>query len=549
MPSQPDDLVGKLVVGRYRVLEPLGRGGMGTVYQAIHEAIEKKVALKVLRAEYSAKPDLVTRFQREAISASRIKHPNVLDVFDFGQLENGCFYLAMEFLEGRDLADELERLRVLPADRAIRIALQVCKALAAAHGRGVVHRDLKPENVFLQLSADGEDSIKIVDFGIAQLRSTEEIAQTEPTRRRLTRTGMIFGTPEYMSPEQAAGKHVDLRVDVYSTGIILYEMLTGAVPFTGDTFFGVLHSHLNDPLPPMRTLNPDVLASPELEAVIEKALAKSPDARFQSMKDLATALTHTPEANQLAAVARRSLPSVTLAEFDAAEKQSAREFDLSRRKLADSKADTAPAASAHTQALGTADERSGRSDTVLAGEAATAPRRSHLGLLALGALVVAGAAVLVGLRFVPPRTAPTVASSEQTPDLLSSGAPLVMPAFSSAELAPPAPSASALQGAGAVRLEVITDPPGAVVQKDGFQVCDETPCDVTAAPNETFTLEAKKGSLAGSAKVQAQRDQKVKIRLAAKGRPPAKNPKAPCYTEIVDPTGLKRIVPAPCPKP
>ena len=130
---------------------------------------------------------------------------------------------------------------MLTAERALRITLQVCKALAAAHARGVVHRDLKPENVFLQLTAEGEEQVKIVDFGIAQLRTNEEAAANEPQRRRLTRTGMIFGTPEYMSPEQAAGKHVDLRVDVYATGIILYEMLSGAVPFTGETFFGVLH--------------------------------------------------------------------------------------------------------------------------------------------------------------------------------------------------------------------------------------------------------------------------------------------------------------------
>ena len=282
MASQPDEVIGQLVAGRYRVLQRLGQGGMGTVYLAEHEAIEKKVAIKVLRPEYSAKADLVTRFQREAISASRIKHPNVLDVFDFGEIENGCFFLAMEFLEGADLADELERSRAISAERALRVILQVCKALAVAHAKGVVHRDLKPENVFLQVTADGEETVKIVDFGIAQLRSTEEAAATETSRRRLTRTGMIFGTPEYMSPEQAAGKQADLRVDIYATGIILFEMLTGAVPFTGDTFFAVLNSHMTAPLPPMRALNPDVVVSPELEAIISKALAKNPDERFQS---------------------------------------------------------------------------------------------------------------------------------------------------------------------------------------------------------------------------------------------------------------------------
>ncbi len=158
MHSQPDDLIGKVIAGRYKVLERLGRGGMGTVYLAEHEAIQKRVALKVLHPEFSAKPELVERFQREAISASRIKHMNVLDVFDFGQVENGCFFLAMEYLEGHDLADELEHHGVLEPEPRAAVTLQMCRALSAAHARGVVHRDLKPENVFLHATGDGEEA-------------------------------------------------------------------------------------------------------------------------------------------------------------------------------------------------------------------------------------------------------------------------------------------------------------------------------------------------------------------------------------------------------
>ena len=301
MLSQPDELIGTLVAERYRIKERLGRGGMGTVFLAEHEAIRKKVALKVLHPEYSAKPDLVERFQREAISASRVKHVNVLEVFDFGQLPNGCFYLAMEFLEGHDLADELERHKALAADRVLIIAKQICRALAAAHSRGVVHRDLKPENVFLSRTADGEEVVKIVDFGIAQLRSPDEAAKSEPTRRRLTRTGMIFGTPEYMSPEQAQGARSDHRVDVYATGVILFEMLTGAVPFTAETFLGVLQAHLNKPLLPMKHFYPEVQVSEELEAVIAHALEKDAEKRFAHMNDLAAALLDTPEGRRMRA--------------------------------------------------------------------------------------------------------------------------------------------------------------------------------------------------------------------------------------------------------
>src|SRR6187399_2173815 len=265
MSESEDPLLGTTVAGRYRVIKPLGEGGMGQVYLAEHIAIEKRIALKVLHAEYAHKGDIVARFQQEAISASRIKHPNVLEVFDFGQLENGCFYLAMEYLEGNDLADELQRARVLTAPRALPIAMQICRALAAAHAKGVVHRDMKPENVFLQRTADGEEIVKIVDFGIAQLRSKDtEVAQP---KRRLTRTGMIFGTPEYMAPEQAGGKHADPRSDIYSVGIIMYEMFTGAVPFTGDTFLGVLAKHLNDTAPPMSAVYPELGISTELQLV------------------------------------------------------------------------------------------------------------------------------------------------------------------------------------------------------------------------------------------------------------------------------------------
>src|SRR6478609_880628 len=294
--NDPDDpMIGTLAAGRYRIQKLLGEGGMGQVYLAEHVAIEKRVALKILRSEFAAKGDIVTRFQQEAISASRIKHPNVLDVFDFGQLENGRFFLAMEFLEGNDLADELSRRRVLDAASGIRISMQMCRALAAAHANGVVHRDMKPENVFLQRTGDGEEIVKIVDFGIAQLKPSNEEAAAQSAHRRWTRTGMIFGTPEYMAPEQASGKHADLRCDIYAVGIILFELFTGSVPFTGDTFLGVLAKHLNDVPPAMQAVYPGLQLSPELEAVVLRTLAKDPTHRYQTMNELAAALAATPE--------------------------------------------------------------------------------------------------------------------------------------------------------------------------------------------------------------------------------------------------------------
>jgi serine/threonine-protein kinase len=283
-----EDLVGRVIAGRYKIQKRLGEGGMGVVYQGVDERLEKQVALKVLRDDFARRTDVVARFTQEAKSAARIKHENVLDVTDYGQTEDGSFYIAMELLVGTDLADVLQSDGTVPPERGVDIAIQVCRALGAAHQKGVIHRDLKPENVFLVRSDDSREVVKIVDFGIAQMK---DISGSTEGSRKLTRTGMIFGTPEYMSPEQAAGKPIDHRVDIYATGVILYEMFAGRVPFMGDTFMGVLTQHMFEQPPPIRQFNPEANLSPDLEVVIAKALAKDPAQRYASMQDLADDLT------------------------------------------------------------------------------------------------------------------------------------------------------------------------------------------------------------------------------------------------------------------
>jgi len=535
--SSADPLVGATVAGRYKVIKLLGEGGMGQVYLAEHSAIEKRIALKVLRAEYAHKGEIVTRFQQEAISASRIKHPNVLDVFDFGQLENGCFYLAMEFLEGNDLADELQRSRVLTPPRALPIAMQICRALSAAHAKGVVHRDMKPENVFLQRTGDGEEIVKIVDFGIAQLKPSNEEAAAQSAHRRLTRTGMIFGTPEYMAPEQASGKHADLRCDIYAVGIILFELFTGSVPFTGDTFLGVLAKHLNDVPPAMQAVYPGLQLSPELEAVVLRTLAKDPTHRYQTMNELAAALAATPEGqyagvrgpySQVSPDGRSSqlatgAPSPTAQQFvsnpNVARGSAPGVVDRDAATLAGQKPTGGVAAPAETQ---------------LGAESATRPPMKSGGsavvAVLLGVLVVGGGAAAYLLRG---GEGPAVVPSAQAKLPDAPLAPEPPPAASSvAVAAPPAPSAPPAAPAG-VTLEVITDPPGAQVMKNGFQVCDATPCQVNAALNEGLELTAKKDALSGKAKVLAQKDQKVTIKLFA----PVKQAPRMCEVDGVD--GLK----------
>ena len=292
-------LVGRLLAGRYRVLRRLGEGGMGEVFLTHHESIEKPVALKVLKPEYSERPDVVARFQQEAKSASRVKHPNVVDVFDFGKLLDGRFYLALEYLDGHDLGVEMGKARLSPG-RAIEIVVQVCSALGAAHAASVVHRDMKPENVFLCVEA-GVPTVKIVDFGIARLRAIGEggLEGGGPEEKRLTRAGAIFGTPEYMAPEQVEGPDVDARADVYSVGVMLYELLTGRVPFQGSSAVHTLTLHMHDAPPAFRVVDPHTDVSAMLEAVVMQALEKTPDARFSSMAELASALRATPEAMEI----------------------------------------------------------------------------------------------------------------------------------------------------------------------------------------------------------------------------------------------------------
>jgi eukaryotic-like serine/threonine-protein kinase len=277
-PAADDPLIGTVVSDRYRIIRKVGEGGMGAVYQAEHALIEKRVALKILFQDLTRRPDLVLRFLQEAKSASRIGHENVIDISDFGQSADGLVYIAMEFLDGQDLGKTLKAEKSLPWLRARPILMQITKGLRAAHARGVIHRDMKPENVFLVQKEGRPDFVKVLDFGIAKVVSADD--NDGP---RLTQTGMIFGTPEYMSPEQAQGHPPDHRVDVYAVGCIMYHVLTGAVPFTADSFMGILTKHLLEPVVPPRKRRPDLGIPADVEAVCLRAMEKDREKRWPDM--------------------------------------------------------------------------------------------------------------------------------------------------------------------------------------------------------------------------------------------------------------------------
>ncbi len=277
---RPESLVGTTLDGRYRLVEHLASGGMGSIFRSEHVYMRKDLALKVLRPDLSALPDIAERFRREAEIAASLEHENIVRVTDFGRSPEGWLFLAMELLEGESLFERLRRSGPMMPEEASRVLVQVCRGLDAAHARGVVHRDLKPENVFLTARPPG--LVKILDFGIAKI--------TDPRIVSDTQAGMVVGTPEYLSPEQASGGAVDGRADIYAVGLIAWRMLAGHHPFKAEDGRGLLLMQATKQVPPITEARSDLAAWPELVEVIARACAKSVGDRYQSAADLAEAL-------------------------------------------------------------------------------------------------------------------------------------------------------------------------------------------------------------------------------------------------------------------
>jgi tetratricopeptide (TPR) repeat protein/tRNA A-37 threonylcarbamoyl transferase component Bud32 len=280
--TQPDeDLVGTVLENKYEILEKIGAGGMGAVYKARHQLMHRQVAIKMVLAQLSANSMTLKRFTQEARATSQLNHPNILTVFDFGISPSNQPYLVMDFLEGVNFGRVLEETRQIPIPRAIGIFLQVCAALGHAHQKGIVHRDLKPSNIML-IELDGQpDFVKVLDFGIAKVLSSVD-GETD----NLTRTGEVFGSPLYMSPEQFRGKSLDARSDIYSLGCVMYRSLAGICPVTGKDVLECMYKHVNESIPPFSVTAPEAEVPERLESIIMKALAKDPEERYASMNDL-----------------------------------------------------------------------------------------------------------------------------------------------------------------------------------------------------------------------------------------------------------------------
>ena len=268
------DLLGSVIADRYHILKKLGEGGMGTVYLAEHVKMGRKSALKVMNPGMNTDPDAIARFNREASNASRLSHPNICGIYDFGETTDGIIYLAMEFIEGSSLTALIEKAGQLPPSRAASIIHQTADALQVAHDAGIVHRDLKPDNIMVAKNRDGTDLVKVVDFGIAKASSSDA--------QKVTKTGMVVGTPEYMSPEQLAGDKLDGRSDLYSLGLVAFNCLTGVLPFAAETAQEAMIMRLTDKPRSLADVRPDVSWPAALQATLDKALVRDVNERYKS---------------------------------------------------------------------------------------------------------------------------------------------------------------------------------------------------------------------------------------------------------------------------
>jgi serine/threonine-protein kinase len=502
---------------------------MGAVYLATHNLLEKQVALKVLHAEFVRKPDLVERFIQEAKAASRIRHENVIDISDFGKTDDGYVFFAMELLHGHDLHDEVTRARLagqlLPWQRSKKIFLQICAALAAAHARGIVHRDLKPENVYLVEFLGEPDFVKLLDFGIAKLT---EVPDGE---RKLTRTGMLFGTPEYMSPEQARGEHADHRVDIYAMGCILFQLVTGRVPFESDNFMGVLSLHLTDAPPRIPPEVFDRIGAPRaLAGIIERALEKDRVARYQTIDEMANAIRvasgDAPVSAQQPVARAPSVPApaTTVESPGSAEARSAAQ----RRGESIESPGSAGARSA-AQRRGESIERpavsaTGRQRTQWTGNLAVpteepeAPRRSKLPLV-IGTVVVVAAGAGAGIYAMRGADTPT----PPAPSMDSGAAPLAAATPDAAPVAVATPDAAPAtpKPLVKVKLKIDSNPQGAdVIDATSKRTYGKTPLtlEVDTAPDARSFIVRRAGFADATFDMKQDHDGEHLAKLEKQGR-------------------------------
>jgi serine/threonine protein kinase len=526
-PGPPDERVGETLAGRYRLERLIGKGGMGRVYKAIQLPLNRAVAVKILNREFQQKdPQFVRRFFLEAATAARLTHPNTITIFDYGEAESGELFIAMEYLRGRPLSRVIGAEAPFAPARVLHVAMQICRALREAHGKGIIHRDLKPGNILLLAEGDDPDFVKVLDFGLVKVVNpdgavgleeqpiTPDLPEGEPTR-----AGMFLGSPKYMSPEQIQGGALDARTDIYSLGVLMFQMATGKPPFAGASSVEVVyqHVHVSPPTLASRGIEP----APELEGVIARMLAKRPEDRFDSMNSLLVALKAAARAlgegdvfAETGVELRLSgLPAARSLPPEAAPARASLVPTSSTAPATDPRSSSRPAeaAFAEPQPSGphTLEDTGSGARTRAPGPRRLAPLAPWIAAVAL--VVVVGLFVFVLVSRRAP-TAPTVV------------VPAAVPPPRAPAPAPPVEQPAAPEPFHTV-LSLTSDPSGAEVFEDGVRL-GVTPLELTLPRSDAPALHEfvfkKRGHQPAVERVRLERDaQAVEVRLRAAARAPA----------------------------
>ena len=513
----PDPLIGRLINERFKINALIARGGMGKVYRAEQAPLGRVCAIKVLNPNYAGEhdPEFHKRFFLEASIASKLTHPNTVTIFDYGRTDDDIYYMAMEYLEGHTLHRAIREAGHFPEERAAHVARQICRALREAHSLGVIHRDLKPANIFLVEHGDETDFVKVLDFGLVK-----NVSDTKG--EDLTQTGLFMGSPKYMAPEQIRGDRVDARTDIYALGIIMYEMITGKVPFDRPNSVNILMAHVNEEAPPMRQMNPNINLTPAIEDTVGRCMAKDPDQRFRSMDEVLAALKRVGGGTLTATVSGAGTGEYRALSSSGSGPQ------VSQNGQQGSGPNPVFLSPSVTDSGSIPSPLSVPSNSPAAGALLVSQPPSKSGskgtLVAavVGALAVAGVVGYVALRPARPAGGANPAPTGGT-DIAATATPTAVPVDTAT--AATVPAATQL-----VKVRVNTDPDGASVKEDGVELCSGTPCDILykgndADPTKDHHLTLLRSGYKLEVRTVKVGDSPVNVKLTV--APPTYHPPAP----------------------
>ena len=533
----PDPLIGRVINDRFKINALIARGGMGKVYRAEQAPLGRVCAIKVLNPNYAGEhdPEFHKRFFLEASIASKLTHPNTVTIFDYGRTDDDIYYMAMEYLEGHTLHRAIREAGSFPEERAAHVARQICRALREAHSLGVIHRDLKPANIFLVEHGDETDFVKVLDFGLVKNVSGDK-------GEDLTQTGLFMGSPKYMAPEQIRGDRVDARTDIYALGIIMYEMITGKVPFDRPNSVNILMAHVNEEAPPMRQMNPNINLSPAIEDTVGRCMAKDPDQRFRSMDEVLAALKRIGGATLTATISGAGTGEYRSLAGSGSGPQVSQNGTGSGPNPAFLSPSGSDPGSIPSPLTVPSDSPAAGAPLVSQPPARTGSKGT-LVVAVVGALALAGIVGYVALRPSKPGVTgtPGGTGSVAATDPGTASAPVL-------DTAPPA-TASAPVVPTLVKVRVTSDPDGASVREDGVEVCSSTPCDIVykgpdADPAKDHHLAITRNGYRMENRTVKIGDSPVTVKLTAAphwSAPPAPAPK-PAETQSLPP-GYKPDIP------